>query len=275
MAFESEEEAFETYGRVLPNNCVFLVDTYDTLDGVRNAIREGRRLREQGHEVVGIRLDSGDLAFLSIEARRMLDEAGFPDASIVASNELDEHIITSLKEQGARIGVWGVGTKLATAYDQPALGGVYKLAAVRDPDGPWEYRIKLSEQAIKIPIPGLLQVRRFQRYEHFAGDMIFDQAAPMKRDRLIVDRADFTRRKTVPADAAFEDVLVPIMEAGEVVYRSPELPAVRERAAAQRAMLHASIRRFVHPHEYPVGLELGTHERMTALVAEARHGSAR
>ena len=112
--------------------------------------------------MIGIRLDSGDLAWLSIEARRILDAGGFPDARILASNDLDEHIINSLKEQGARIDVWGVGTKLATAYDQPALGGVYKLSALRDGDGRWQYKLKLSEQAAKISNPGVLQVRRFR-----------------------------------------------------------------------------------------------------------------
>ena len=130
MCFDDELEAFRAYARAMPNNCVFLVDTYDTLDGVRHAIEVGQELRRQGHEMIGIRLDSGDLAWLSIEARRMLDEAGFPKATIVASNELDEQIIASLKDQGATIGVWGVGTRLVTAYDQPALGGVYKLAAI-------------------------------------------------------------------------------------------------------------------------------------------------
>ncbi len=126
----------------MPNNCVFLVDTYDTLEGVRHAVETGKWLRERGHEMVGIRLDSGDLAWLSIEARKILDEAGFPKAVIVASNDLDEHIIASLKEQGAQINVWGVGTKLITAYDQPALGGVYKLGAIRDDDG----RVGLQNQ---------------------------------------------------------------------------------------------------------------------------------
>lgn len=122
MSFDSEPEAFQAYADAMPNNCVFLVDTYDTLDGVRAAIEVGKRLRETGHEMVGVRLDSGDLAYLSIEARKLLDAAGFPDAVIVASNDLDETIIASLKQQGAKIGLWGVGTKLVTAFDQPALG---------------------------------------------------------------------------------------------------------------------------------------------------------
>jgi nicotinate phosphoribosyltransferase len=146
MSFDTELEAFETYAAALPNNCVFLVDTYDTLQGVRNAVKAGELLRKTGHRMIGIRLDSGDLAYLSIEARKILDEAGFKDAAILATNDLDEHIIQSLKSQGATIAVWGVGTRLATAFDQPALGGVYKLGAIQDEHGIWRSKLKLSEQ---------------------------------------------------------------------------------------------------------------------------------
>lgn len=165
-------------------NCVFLVDTYDTLAGVRNAIEVGRRLRDRGHEMVGIRLDSGDLAYLSIEARRLLDEGGFDTAVIVASNDLDEHIIQDLKLQGATIATWGVGTKLATSYDQPALGGVYKLGAIRQSDGSWAHRLKLSEQAIKTTIPGILQVRRFENAHGFVADMLYDELTGTDDARL-------------------------------------------------------------------------------------------
>ncbi|MDA1229657.1 MAG: nicotinate phosphoribosyltransferase, partial [Planctomycetota bacterium] len=137
MSFDTELESFSAYAEAMPNNCVFLVDTYDTLEGIRNAITVGNRLRDSGHSMVGIRLDSGDLAWLSIEARKLLDAGGFQDAAIVASNDLDERLIASLKQQGATIGVWGVGTKLVTAYDQPALGGVYKLGAMMDAAGEW------------------------------------------------------------------------------------------------------------------------------------------
>ncbi|MBI4845644.1 MAG: nicotinate phosphoribosyltransferase, partial [Candidatus Omnitrophica bacterium] len=129
MSFDDELESFKAYAKAMPNNCVFLVDTYDTLEGVRKAVEVGIWLRQNGHDMMGIRLDSGDLAYLSIEARKILDQSGFVNTKIVASNDLDENIITSLKEQNAQINVWGVGTKLITAYDQPALGGVYKLSA--------------------------------------------------------------------------------------------------------------------------------------------------
>ncbi len=161
MSFPSEKESFEAYAQALPNNAIFLVDTYDTLEGVRHAVEVGHELRARGQRMAGIRLDSGDLAYLSIQARRILDENDFPDAVIVGSSDLDEHIIESLKEQGACINVWGVGTRLVTGYDQPALGGVYKLTAVKEPGEAWRQTIKLSEQVVKINIPGILQVRRY------------------------------------------------------------------------------------------------------------------
>ena len=132
----------------MPNNCIFLVDTYDTVQGVHNAVKMGNQLKEQGHKMVGVRLDSGDMADLSKKARKILDEGGFPDAKIVASDSLDERKIVALKEAGALIQVWGVGTNMVTAKDQPALGGVYKLAAVRAPGEAWQYKVKLSNTPI-------------------------------------------------------------------------------------------------------------------------------
>ncbi|MGM0559142.1 MAG: nicotinate phosphoribosyltransferase [Myxococcota bacterium] len=269
MSFDTELESFFAWADAMPNNCVFLVDTYDTLEGVERAIQVGHQLRERGYEMVGIRLDSGDLAYLSIAAREKLDAAGFEDAAIFASSDLDEHIISSLKDQGATITHWGVGTKLATAYDQPALGGVYKLAAIRD-DGDWEPKIKLSEQAIKISTPGTLQVRRYEIDGEFRGDMIFDERDTIEKPDTIIDPTDMTRRKQFDEALDSEELLVPIFERGESVYDLPELDAIRDRAAAQLAGFHVGIRRFVNPHEYPVGLERQLHELKTRLILEAR-----
>lgn len=263
MSFDSEAEAFEAYARVMPNNALLLVDTYDSLHGVENAIAIGKTLRANGHELMGIRLDSGDLAYLSIEARRMLDDAGFPKAVIAASNDLDEHVITSLKEQGARIDVWGVGTRLITAYDQPALGGVYKLSALRRGGGEWEYKLKVSEQAVKISTPGMLQVRRFAD-----ADMIFDELMPERSD-TIVDPFDLTRRRTV-RDDGHEDLLVPIFRGGRRVYELPSIEEIRARRAAQLDRFHAGVKRFVNPHRYPVGLERNLFDLKTRLVLELR-----
>jgi nicotinate phosphoribosyltransferase len=270
MSFPSEEEAFRAYSEAMPNNCVFLVDTFDTLEGTRAAVRVGRHLRQEGHEMVGIRLDSGDLAYLSREARTILDEGGFPDATIVASNDLDENIIASLKEQGARINVWGVGTKLITAADQPALGGIYKLGAIRSPNGSWEYKVKLSEQAIKISTPGLLQVRRLEGDRGFIGDIIFDEWMGLPEEPIMVDPLDLTRRKKIPRQTAGQDLLVPIARQGTIVGDSPPLAVIRQRVASQLSRFHDGIKRFVHPHRYPVGLELHLHERKTRLILAAR-----
>jgi nicotinate phosphoribosyltransferase len=269
MSFGDELASFRAYASAMPNNCVFLVDTFDTLQGVRHAVTVGNELRAMGHELAGIRLDSGDLAYLSIEARKILDAGGFPEAAIVASNDLDERLITRLKLQGATINVWGVGTRLVTAYDQPALGGVYKLAAVRDPGGPWQYRIKLSEQAAKISTPGVQQVRRYTHEGMFVADMIYDAAGAVTTHTL-VDPLDPTRQRTFAADAPHEDLLVPVFRKGELVGPLPTLHASRARTAAQVAALHPGIRRFDNPHQYPVGLEKHLHDLRTRLVLDAR-----
>jgi nicotinate phosphoribosyltransferase len=271
MSFDTELEAFEAYADVMPNNCVFLVDTYDTIEGVHNAIKVGLDLRQRGKELVGIRLDSGDLAWLSAQARKLLDEAGFPKAVIVASNDLDEHLIQSLRVEGAAIGVWGVGTKLCTAYDQPALGGVYKLAAVRHGDRPWRYRVKLSEQAVKVSNPGIQQVRRMQRGGEFIADVIYDEELGIEDGCTLVDPMDATRQKLVPSGTAWEDLLVPIFQGGRRVYDSPTLAASRARTMAQLAGFNAGVKRLANPHQYPVGLERKLHGLKTKLILEARH----
>ena len=270
MSFDSEAESFARYADVLPNNCVFLVDTYDTIEGVRRAVDVGRRLRQRGHEMVGIRLDSGDLAYLSIEARKILDEAGFPDASIVASNDLDEHAIEHLRSQGACIAVWGVGTKLATAYDQPALGGVYKLGALCDSDGTWQPKLKLSEQAIKTSIPGTLQVRRYENDSGLVGDMIFDELHGIDPRGIIVDAQDPTRRQNLSASERFQDLLIPVVRNGTLSTPFEDFTSIRQRRQENLQALHPSIRRFVHPHEFPVGLDIGLHELRDAMIHQAR-----
>ena len=270
MSFDNEREAFENYAKAMPNNCIFLVDTYDTLEGVRHAIEIGQWLRERGYNMAGIRLDSGDLAFLSIEARKLLDQAGFQNSVIVGSNDLDEHIISSLKQQNAMINVWGVGTKLVTAYDQPALGGVYKLSAIQKNDGSWQHKIKLSEQAAKTTTPGILQVRRFHAEGEFMGDAIYDVSRPTPELYTIVDPLDPLRRKHFMPNASFEDILVPVVRNGNVVYQYPSIHSIRDRVQCQLKQLHAGIKRFVNPHQYPVGLELGLHEYKAGLIMQAR-----
>lgn len=223
MCFEEEHEAFEAFAESMPANCILLVDTYDTIQGVRNAIQVGHRLRERGYSLLGIRLDSGDLADLSKTARRMMDEAGLHDARIVASNDLDEERIRALKEQGAPIGVWGVGTRLVTAYDQPALGGVYKLAMIELADGRMDFRLKLSEQAVKTSDPGRLQIRRYvDKKDRPVGDVLYheDFGAPPASEWNTAHRST--------------DLLVPVFRSGKLVYSSPDLQQIRAYALAQQ-----------------------------------------
>lgn len=270
MSFDSEPEAFEAYAEAMPNNCVFLVDTFDSLEGVRHAVQTGRRLRERGYEMAGIRLDSGDLAYLSNEARRILDEGGFPGAAIFASNNLDEFIIESLKDQGARIDAWGVGTKLVTGDGEPALSGVYKLSAIRRAGGSWQHRIKLSEQVMKISNPGLLQVRRFLRDGLFLADAVYDGLTGIGEGCVIVDPLDMTRRKRIMPGTEYEDLLQPVFREGRVLAGAADLQAARRHRQRQLSEVHESIKRLTHPHQYPVGLERRLHELKTRLILRAR-----
>lgn len=270
MCFESELDAFQTYAQVMPNNCIFLVDTYDTLEGVRQAIQVGRWLRQHGYRFVGIRLDSGDLAALSIQARQMLDEAGFTDAVIVASNDLDEFLIENLKLQGAKIGVWGVGTRLVTGFGQPALGGVYKLSAIQDAQGQWRDTIKLSEQTVKVSSPGVLQVRRFIHQGQAIADAIYDIRTGLADPCTIVDPIDVTQRRVIPADAEGEELLAPVFRHGRRVLELPSLESARRRCQEQLALLPTTVRRFVNPQAYFVGLEERLFERKKQLLLKAR-----
>lgn len=300
MSHDSELEAFDEYSQAMPNNCVFLVDTYDTLRGVRRAIEVGRRLRDRGHRMVGIRLDSGDLAWLSIQARELLDEAGFPDAVIVASNDLDERLIQSLKLQDAKITVWGVGTKLVTGQDQPALGGVYKLSAIAEerstdrsdahaPSGGrgslpevtlgsekiddivWRPVMKLSEQPIKNSLPGKLQVRRFYRADGSAmSDMIYNEWDPCLEPYSIVDPEDPTRRTSCRGQTSFRDLLLPVMRTGKLCVGTPTLLEIQRLATRELTTFHSGIRRFDHPHRYPVGFDPRLHDLRLRLMQESR-----
>jgi len=271
MSFDTEQEAFDRYAAAMPNNCIFLVDTYNTIEGIKKAIASGIKLREQGFKMAGIRLDSGDLAYLSIEARKMLDEAGFHDTTIVASNDLDEHIIASLKnQQDAKVNVWGVGTKLVTAYDQPALGGVYKISAIKNDAGSWDYKVKLSEQAIKISNPGIQQVKRYYSNGESIADMIYNEAEPPSEEPIIIDPMDATRRKKIRSDVKSRELLVKVFDQGKNVYTKPPITEIKNYVQEELNTLHSSIKRFANPHQYPVGLEKGLFELKNKLVLKHR-----
>ena len=274
MFYGDELAAFRAYADALPGNCTLLVDTYDTIEGVRHAITIGHELRARGHELAGVRLDSGDLAYLSIEARRMLDAAGFPAAKIVASNDLDETVISSLFEQGARIDTFGVGTRLVTSYDQPALGGIYKLGAARDEEGTWCEAIKLSEQPIKISNPGNLAVRRLRRGGELIADIIYDSEAGFSRAELH-DIEDPLRPPLAPVFDEASDLLVTYLRGGDVVRDADPIEVARARAARELAQLSPRARRFLNPQPYPVGLDPHVHARKQQLIALARARTAR
>ncbi len=272
MAFETELEAFEAYAEAFPDNCIFLVDTYDTINGVRNAIKVGEILRSKGKEMVGIRIDSGDLAYFSNKAREMMDEAGFPNAKIVASNDLDEHLISSLKSQEASIDIWGVGTKLVTAFDQPALGAVYKLSAIKLEGGAWEPKLKLSQQSIKINIPGFHNVKRYFSNGKAVADMIYLEGQEINpKNTMIIDPVDPTHRKRLMPMYYQEEILLkPIFRKGKIVYSGATLDQIRKRTTEQLESFDKTHKRLVNPHVYPVGLEENLHQLRTDLVFKAK-----
>ena len=273
MSFDDEPAAFAAYAEAMPNNAIFLVDTYDTLTGVANAIEAGRQLRQRGHKLLGIRLDSGDLAWLAKRARAMLDEAGFHETAIVASNDLDEHLIESLKIQEAPINVWGVGTKLATAYEQPALGGVYKLSAIKHESKEqteWRHTLKVSEQALKTNVPGILGVRRYRHNGIALADMIYDELTQPADPPLIIDPLDPMRRRQLTSDMRYEELLVPVVRDGKLQAHRPLLDDIRDRVRKQLSLFDASIKRFANPHTYPVGLEANLQQRRSDLILAAR-----
>ena len=269
MSFGDEREAFRTYADAMPHNTLLLVDTYDTLEGVRHAIEVGHELKRKGHRLLGVRLDSGDLAYLSIQARAMLDAAGLSEARIVASNDLDEGTIESLKHQSATIDTWGVGTRLVTGHDQPALGGVYKLGAMETRPGEWTSVVKASEQLAKASIPGVLGVRRFTHEGKMVADMIYDESLASAPRDMIVDPKDPTRRRRV--GGAFVELLQPVIRKGTLVSGSPTLADARARCERELAMLDSTCKRLLNPHEYPAGLEESLHEKRLQMIATVRH----
>lgn len=271
MVFDEELEAFQTYAKYLPSHCVFLVDTYDTIEGVKKSIEVGKWLKANGKKLLGIRLDSGDLADLSIKSRKLLDEAGFQDAIIVASNELDEIIISELKRQGAQITVWGVGTNLITAKNQPALDGVYKLSAIRDNKGFWKYKLKLSEQMIKVTNPGILQVRRYKTAQENIADVIYDIHTDINQTCLLIDPLDPTRQKILKDGLQYEDLLKPIFRKGKRIYELPPLNEIRAKTQNELERFSVGIKRFINPHQYPVGLEKSLYNSKIDLIKKIRN----
>ena len=274
MSFPDEYTAFKTYADLYPSACILLVDTYDTLkSGVPNAIRVFQEMRKAGIPLTfyGIRLDSGDLAYLSKKARAMLDEAGFPDAVISASNDLDEYLIESLKAQGAAITSWGVGTNLITSKDNPAFGGVYKLAAVMGPDGEFIPKIKLSENTEKVTNPGNKTIYRV--YEKDSGkikaDLIclvgetFNEEEPL----LLFDPLEPWKKTRLPGGSyTLRELLVPVFQKGKCCYESPKVMAIRDYCQKELSTLWDETRRLINPQKVYVDLSSKLYHIKIALL---------
>ncbi len=262
MSFPDEYTAFKAYSEIYPNACLLLVDTYDTLkSGIPNAIRVFTEMRDAGIELknYGIRLDSGDLAYLSKKARKMLDAAGFPDAIISASNDLDEYLIDSLKVQGSTITSWGVGTHLITAKDCPSFGGVYKLAAIKGPDGQFIPKIKLSENSEKVTNPGNKTIYRI--YEKDSGKVkadlicLVDEKFDENENLSLFDPLEpWKKTKLKGGTYTMREMMVPVFINGECVYESPKVMDIREYCKQELETLWPETRRLVNPHKVYVDL---------------------
>ncbi len=277
MSFPDEYTAFRTYADMYPGACCLLVDTYDTLkSGVPNAIRVFKEMRESGIELkhYGIRLDSGDLAYMSKKARKMLDEAGFEDAYIAASSDLDEYLIQSLKGQGCKISSWGVGTNLITSKDCPAFGGVYKLAAIKDEaTGEFIPKIKLSENTEKITNPGNKTVYRIYDKEtgKIRADLIClaDETFDPARDMVVFDPLATWKKTKIKANSyELRELLVPVFKGGECVYTSPSVMEIRDYCAKEQDTLWDETKRFVNPQEVYVDLSDKLYRIKTDLLEQ-------
>ncbi len=262
MSFPDEYTAFKTYANMYPNSCTLLVDTYDTLkSGVPNAIRVFTEMREAGITLTryGIRLDSGDLAYLSKKARRMLDEAGFQDAVISASNDLDEYLIESLKAQGCKVTSWGVGTHMITSKNWPSFGGVYKLAAIMDENGRFVPKIKLSENSEKVTNPGNKKIYRVYEKEtgKIKADLIALESENLSENEqlLLFDPVEpWKKTLMAPGTYTLRELMVPVYIDGKKVYESPKVMEIREYCQQELETLWDETRRFVNPHQVHVDL---------------------
>ena len=276
MSFEDEYTAFKTYADMYPDNCTLLVDTYDTLkSGVPNAIRVFQECKKEGHVLkkYGIRLDSGDLAYLSKEARKMLDAAGFPDATIVASNDLDEYLLHDLGLQGAKIDSWGVGTNLITSKDCPSFGGVYKLAATMDKDGNFIPKIKISENTEKITNPGNKTIYRI--YDKATGKIKADlicfvgETYDTDKDLLLFDPIETWKKTKLPGGSyTMREILVPVFRNGECVYQSPSVKEIAQYCRQEKDTLWDETKRLFYPHEVHVDLSQSLYDVKKALLDE-------
>lgn len=275
MNFKDEYTAFKAYADVYPDNTLLLVDTYDTLkQGIPNAIKVFDYLRSNGHEPRGIRLDSGDLAYLSKKARKMLDDAGYPNAIICASGDLDERSINSLKNQGAKINLWGVGTRLITSADMPALGGVYKLSAVFDENNNAIPKIKLSENTEKITNPGFKNICRVYDKETGRAEADFiclrDEPPVDNSKPLILTHPTERWKKTEFTNYEVRSLHVDVIKDGKLVYKLPTLREIKEYASRELASFWDEYKRLDRPHVYKVDLSDKLYELKKEMLEKIR-----
>lgn len=272
QAYKSDYDAFHSYAK-RHRDCVFLVDTYNTLkSGVPTAIKVAKELGDKIN-FIGIRLDSGDIAFLSKESRKMLDEAGFPDAKIIVSNDLDEYTILNLKAQGARVDMWGIGTKLITAYDQPALGAVYKMVAIENENGVMEDTIKISANAEKVTTPGLKRVYRIINKTNgkSEGDYItMEDENPQAEEHLKMFHPVHTFVSKFVTNFEAKDLHVEAIKDGRIVYENPPLMEMRRYASENLELLWDEYKRSLNPEEYPVDLSQKCWDNKMRNIQEAR-----
>ena len=256
--FDTELEAFRAFARVYPDNCLLLVDTYDTLkEGVPNAIKVfDEEVVPRGFRPKGIRIDSGDITYISNKARKMLDDAGYEDVKIMASNSLDEYTIRTILHQGAKLDSFGVGERLITSKSSPVFGGVYKLVATEDEKGNITPKIKISENVAKISTPGFKELYRFYENEtgKAMGDVIALRDEEIPKDNYEVFHPIYTWKRKTLTDYTAKKVLVQIYDKGELVYKMPSLDEIRARAEAELDTLWEETKRLDNPNEYIVDL---------------------
>ena len=279
MSFDSEKEAFKQYVLTAPQNCSLLIDTYSATQGITNAICVVKKyLTNAKNNFFAVRIDSGDITYFSKIIRQKLDQAGFINTKIIASNALDEYIITSLNEQDAKIDIWAVGTKLVTAKDDSAMNGVYKLSAIKEKN--WNYCIKISEDIEKINDPGILQVARLYKKNSsplkqnlFIGDVIFNELTfnLSQEDIVMINPVNPLQQKTFSQKTISQLLLKEVMKNGKICYNFPSIHETRQYVLSQLNQLDHSIKRLFNPHTYHVGLEKSLFDLKKQLISAKKN----
>jgi len=262
MAFDSELEAFRAYAEIYPKNCILLIDTYDTIEGCKNAVIVGKELEEKGEKLIGVRIDSGDLAYFSRQVRKILDDAGLDYVKVVASNDVDEYVIAEIQRNKGKIDLWGIGTKLATCYDDPALGGVYKLVEIND-----EPKIKISSNVEKMTIPSKKQVFRIYNGEGFmSGDIMELRENGNLEEGYVYDPLNPMRFYNLKNPAQIEPLLHLRMENGKIVSELSDWKKARKCMEKDIELLPDASKRLLNPQNYRVSISQSIHDLRTQLI---------